>query len=100
MLPARRSKSITVDGVPVCVYEMNGRAYVEYVDARAQKLPQVNIAALLAHHCAEGWKEHSVDDILDTVSTSVLTEIFRTVLELSSEPAKKNSATDRLAVSS
>ena len=100
MLPSLPVKTVTVDSLgEIQIRAMSARCYVDMLDARAAEKSETEVAALVAMHCVEGWREHTADEILDAVAPQVLAEILSEVIVLG---RKKNPSSEKgpVAVSS
>ena len=73
-LPQRSLKIAGYDD-ELIVRAMSVRAFIAMEDARAAGESQMHIMAAIAKHVVPSWSEHSVDEILDNVEVSVLTDV-------------------------
>lgn len=100
MLPSLPTKAISVDTLgEVTIRAMSARCYVDMLDARAAEKSETEVAALVAMHCVEGWREHTADEILEAVAPQALAQILSEVIVLGRKK-KPTSGTGPVAVSS
>ena len=97
----RRSVNITLSGVgAVEVYEMNGRAFVEWQESQQAGKSPVAVAAAVIVHCVPSFEDKSVDELLDLLTPTQLSDMFVAIIELSELDESKNSEAEARPVSS
>jgi len=80
----RESKEVDLrNGYTVIIREMSGGAMAAMMDAQGQKKSQVEVAAILVRHCVDGFRQETVEDIMDHFSAADLAALMEKIITLS-----------------
>lgn len=97
----RRKTNINLQGVgAVEIWEMNGRAFVEWTESQSNGNSPVATAAAVIVHCVPSFEDKSAEELLDLLTPSQLSDIFAAIVELSEVGESKNSEAGARPVSS
>jgi len=81
-LPKLKATGVEIDGIgELQISEMSAGCYVEWSDARTAGKDPVDVCAIIARRCVEGWFEHSEDEIKAATTPGQLSDIAKEVLE-------------------
>ena len=97
----RRKANIKLEGIGAAeIWEMNGRAFVEWTEAQAAGKSPVAIAAGVIVHCVPSLEDKTADELLDLLTPAQLSDMFAAIVELSEVDGSKNSEAEARHVSS
>jgi len=97
----RRKANVNMQGLgAVEVYEMNGRAFVEWQRSQEENVSPVAIAAAVLVHCVPLFDDKEPDELLEMLTPNQLSDLFVAVIDLSEIETAKNSEAEASYVSS